>query len=136
MGRQSEPLISDTFWRYMTNLWCLVCYGTIIYDFIYDHALGDILPSILVVYVALLTIFVGVKEFERWYDMKTGRHPGELFVIGWTVLIIGLIIAKIIFHKIYAIPAEVLATYIAVLSIMAITQKSKKMKSAKKSSRN
>ena len=116
----------------MTNLWCLVSYVAIIYDFIYEHSLSDILPSILVIYVALLTIFVGVKEFERWYEMYSGRHPGELFVAGWTVLVIGLFIAKIALHKTYTVPSEVLATYIAVLSIMAITQKSKTMRKARR----
>lgn len=116
----------------MTNFWCLVCYVAIIYDFIYDNALGEMLPSILVIYVALLTIFAGVKEFSRWFDTRTDRHPGEIFVIGWTIIIFGLFIAKIILHKAYEIPGEVLSTYIAVLSIMAITQKSKSLKSSRK----
>ena len=121
----NKPVISDRFWRYLTNFWCLVCYAAIGYDFIYDHALGELLPSILVVYVALLTLFVGAKEFERWYDIHESRHPGEVFVIGWTILIFGIIGAKVILHKTYAIPGEVISTYIAVLSILAITQKSK-----------
>ena len=127
MGKY-EPLIKDVFWRYVTNIWCLVSYVAIIYDFMYDHALGDLLPSILVVYVALLTIFVGAKEFERWFEIHDGRHPGELFVIGWTIMMICIVVAKILLHKNYAIPGEVVATYIAVLSIMAITQKSKTMR--------
>lgn len=127
-----EPVIKDSFWRYMTNIWCFVSYGTIIYDFLYDHALGELLPSVLVVYVALLTIFVGLKEFERWHEIRQGRHPGELFVFGWTSLIIALVVAKIIMHKAYEIPGEVLATYIAVLSIMAVTQKSKSLKEGRK----
>ena len=105
------------------------------HDFVYDHALGNILSSLLIIYVALLTIFVGVKEFARWHDMRTGRHPGELFVIGWTILIIGIFLAKVILHKQYVIPGEVVSTYIAVLSIMAITQKSKEMQKESKKSR-
>ena len=127
-----EPVIKDVFWRYMTDFWCLVSYGAIIYDFVYDHALGELLPSILTIYVALLAIFAGVKEFERWHEMRKGRHPGELFVVGWTVLIFGIVIAKIVTHKDYAIPGEVLSTYIAVLSIMAITQKSKSLRSRRR----
>ena len=129
---KTELIIKDTLWRYTTNIWCLISYAAIIYDFIYDHALGDILPSILVVYVALLTIFVGVKEFERWFETHNSRHPGEWFVIGWTIIVIGIFAAKIILHSKYQIPGEVLSTYIAVVSIMAITQKSKKMKSKRR----
>jgi hypothetical protein len=127
-----RPVISDTFWRYMTNTWCVICYVAIIYDFLHNHALGDLLSSILVIYVALLTIFVGAKEFERWYEMHDGRHPGELFVIGWTALLVGMVITKLVLHKNYGIPGEVTATYIAVLSIMAITQKSKSLKKLKR----
>ena len=131
MGKY-EPTIKDVFWRYITNLWCLISYTAIIYDFIYNHALGDLLPSILVIYVALLTIFVGAKEFERWYETHQSRHPGELFVIGWTIVIVGIVIAKVVLHKNYSIPGEVMATYIAVLSIMAITQKSKSLRKIRK----
>lgn len=124
----AKQIINDRMWRYMTNLWCVVAYAAIIYDFIYDHALGDLLPSILVIYIALLSIFVGVKEFERWYEIRDGRHPGEIFVYGWTALIVGILIAKIVLNKPYLFPGEVLSSYIAVLSIMAITRKSKSMK--------
>ncbi len=126
-----NPVIKDVFWRYITNFWCLVCYAAIIYDFMYDHALGEILPSVLVIYVALLVIFAGVKEFERWYEFRRDRHPGEIFVIGWTVLVVGIMVATVVMHKEYHIPEEVLSTYIAVLSIMAITQKSKRLKHEK-----
>lgn len=130
--KREEHIIKDSFWRYMTNFWSIVVWIAIIYDFKYEHALGDVLSSILVIYIALLTIFVSAKEFERWYENHQGRHPGELFVIGWTVLIVGLLMAKVAIHKEYAIPSEVVATYIAVLSVMAITQKSKTMKKIKK----
>ncbi len=132
MKKDVSPIVMDAFWRYLTNFWSFVCFGAIIYDFIYDHALGDILPAILVTYVALLTLFVGAKEFQRWYETHESRHPGELFVIAWTVLIIGIFAGKIILHKNYQVPGEVLSTYIAVLSILAITQKSKTLRAKRR----
>ncbi len=123
-----NPIIQDRLWRYITNFWCLVSYLAIGLDFYYDHALAEILPSILVIYVALLVIFAGVKEFERWYEFRRDRHPGEWFVIGWTLLVIGVLVATVVMHKEYKLPEEVISTYIAVLSIMAITQKSKRLK--------
>lgn len=115
----------------MTNLWCLMAYFVILYDFFYEHALGGILPSVLVIYVAILVIYVGLKEFERWYEIQSGRHPGELFVIGWTIVMLVLVIGKIFLHKQTPIPEEAISTYIAVLSIMAISQKSKRLKEEK-----
>jgi hypothetical protein len=127
-----ETVISDRFWRYMTNLWCLLSYAVIIYDFMEGGTARTLLAPILVVYVSLLIIFVGAKEFERWYEHHTAKHPGELFVIGWTILIFGLFTAKIFLRPDYIVPDEILSTYIAVLSIMAVTQKSKKMRSVRK----
>ena len=127
-----RPVIRDRFWRYLTDFWSLVAYAAIIYDFVTNNGFGQFLPSILVVYIALLTIFVSAKEFERWYELYEGRHPGEWFVIGWTVLIVGIMAAELIFRKPYMLPTEVLSTYIAVLSILAITQRSKSMRRYKK----
>ena len=57
--------------------------------------------------------------------MHSSIHPGEIYVITWTVLIICLIVGDVFLHGSYHMPAEVSATYIAVISILAITRESK-----------
>lgn len=64
--------------------------------------------------------------------MEFSKNPVDI----WTVLIVGILIAKVVLHKPYAFPGEVLSSYITVLSIMAITRKSKSMKAACELSEN
>lgn len=113
------------FFRYLTNFWALTVYLAIIYDFITNNRLESIRDIFLVIYVAVLFIYASDKEFERWHETYNGRHPGEIFVIGWTILIFAIIVLDFIFAKSYKLPSEVISTYIAVLSILAITKKSK-----------
>ena len=77
------------------------------------------------IYVALLAIYAGDKEFERWHRAHQSAHPGEIFVGAWTVLVFGILILDFILDKPYRISGEVVSAYIAVLSILAITRRSK-----------
>jgi hypothetical protein len=84
-----------------------------------------------VIYVGVLSLYAGTKEFDRWYDFHESRHPGEWFVIGWTVLILTLTILSFIL-KGYTVSSETVADYIMVLSVFALTQKSKQLHRRKK----
>ena len=77
-----------------------------------------------VIYTGVLALYVGTKEFDRWYEMHDSRHPGELFVIAWTGLMLGLTIISFAIAG-YRVSSESVAVYIMVLSVFAITQKSK-----------
>lgn len=115
-------------WRYLLNFWSIVLYILIFYDFIENNALADYLAPFAAIYIAILAIYVSDKEFERWNRLNhNGRHPGELFIAAWTVLIFFLIISAFILSKPYKLPTEITSTYIAALSILAITQKSKSL---------
>lgn len=113
------------FFRYLTDFWALAAYLAVIYDFFTNNSLEDIRDILAIIYIAVLVIYAGDKEFERWHETYNGRHPGEIFVIGWTILIFAIIVLDFIFAKSYKLPSEVISTYIAVLSILAITKKSK-----------
>jgi hypothetical protein len=117
----------DKFWRYLVNFWTVVVYAAVICDFIKNNARENLLAPVVIIYVAVLAIYAGAKEFERWYEFHEGRHPGELFVIAWTILITGLWILGSIFSKPYKIPGEVVSAYISVLGILAVTRKSKSL---------
>ncbi len=77
------------------------------------------------IYIGILTIYVNDKKFECWYHNHNRKHPGEIFVIIWTVLIIFLALAAFITGRPYHLPAAVVSSYIAVLTLLAITRKSK-----------
>ena len=115
-----------SFWRRLINVWSFIFFVIIIMDFAYNNAYIEILNAMSVIYVSVLTIYVSNKEFERWYDRHKESHPGEIFVIAWTVIIILLFVLDL-FYTIYTLPGSVVSTYIAVLTILVITRKSKEL---------
>ena len=96
-------------------------------NFLAQDAFGYLTPLLSIVYTAVLTLYVGTKEFERWYDMHEARHPGEFFIIVWTAVLGGMVIFQFLKGAPYKINAEATADYIMVLSVFAVTQKSKRL---------
>ncbi|MEY2664435.1 MAG: hypothetical protein RIT04_243 [Candidatus Parcubacteria bacterium] len=135
---KSAPLLTQSIWRHLTNFWTIVFFIAIVYDFITDNALDheNIILIISVLYGSALAIYSAEKEFKRWHDSHKTLHPGELYVILWTLLVFGLLIVNIFLEKHYEIPAEVRATYVVVIGILALTKESKHLyKRIKKSDR-
>src|SRR5580658_5542435 len=106
-------------WRKLTTFWTIVFFAAIIYDFVTHNSLdaSNLLLPIAVIYDAVLAIYSAEKEFKRWHDCHDRIHPGELYVILWTVLIFGLLLLSVIFHQGYHIPSEVSSSYIVVVGI-------------------
>ncbi len=113
------------FWWYLVNLWSLVVFAAIIFNFARNGAFDQQMDTLLVIYIALLAIYAGDKEFERWHDNHQSRHPGEVFVLIWTVLMVGLAVCQFIFDKPSGLTSDVVAAYIAVLSVLAVTRRSR-----------
>jgi len=120
--------------RLLVNFWTFIFFAAIIYDFLNHNILAqnEIMLAVAAIYGTFLGIYSAEKEFRRWHHMHCGMHPGEVYVVVWTVLIIGLILADIGFNIQYHMPAEVSASYIAVISILAITRESKNYYKRKK----
>jgi uncharacterized membrane protein len=57
--------------------------------------------------------------------MHSSIHPGEFYAILWTILIICLIVGDVFYKVPYHMPAEVSASYIGVIGILALTRESK-----------
>jgi len=123
-----DLLIKDfKFWRYLINVWSVLFFMVVIADFLTNNACNKIINVLATLYIAILAIYVSDKEFERWYNRHRGQHPGELFVIIWTILIFFLVMSTLVFSRPYQIPGAVISAYIAVLTILAITRKSKEL---------
>ena len=115
-------------WRYVVNFWTILFFVAIIYDFFNDNVLSknEILLAIAAIYTAFLAIYSAEKEFRRWHHMhNTSLHPGEVYAILWTILIIALIVVNVFYKVPYHMPAEVSASYIGVIGILALTRESK-----------
>ncbi len=115
------------FWRHLINTWSVVFFIFVILDFISNNTYRDFLDVLSIIYISILTIYSSNKEFERWYDKHESQHPGEIFVIIWSVLIFVLFSLSFFLDNGYKMPTSVVSSYIAVLTILAVTKKSKEM---------
>jgi len=129
--RQGKAINNFRFWRYLINFWSVLFFVFIIYDFFFNNKAVDILNVLSTIYISILALYVSNKEFERWYNCHKEQHPGEVFVIIWSVLIFFLIVLDFLFNSTYSLPGSVVSSYIAVLTILAITRKSKELYQAK-----
>jgi hypothetical protein len=121
-------LITDfNFWRYLINIWSLIFFAIIIIDFLNSGSGGKALNVVSIIYISTLAIYVSNKEFERWYNCHNYQHPGEIFVLIWSILIVLLLALDFIGLNSYHLPEPVVSSYIAVLTILAITRKSKQV---------
>ncbi len=120
-------LKGDRKLKLLVNFWTLALWALIIIDFFLKNKFDGVLGVMSAIYSATLSLYVGTKEFKRWHQLYDGRHPGESFVIGWTVLIFGLLLCSMFLGYDYKVAGEVVADYVVVLSVFAITQESKKL---------
>jgi len=117
----------ERIWRYLTNFWTLALILFLIIDFVSQDAFGYMTPSFSIIYTGVLGLYVGTKEFDRWYELHDSRHPGEIFVAAWTLVIFVLYGGSLFLGGKYKVSPEVISDYIMVLSVFALTQKSKKL---------
>lgn len=125
----------EKIWRFLTYFWTIIYLPFIVFHFFSQNSLEFLVTPFSVLYVGILGLYVSTKEFDRWYAIHKGQHPGEIFVMIWTIVMLGLFLGATIFSQKYKIDNEIVAVYIAVLSIFAITQKSKRLYEKKGRSR-
>ncbi len=123
---------TSTWLRYIVNIWTFVLFAGVILNMLDIGISESALGPIAALYVGALVVYSAEKEFERWAEYYHGRHPGEIYVILWTILMFSLSLVSFTIHKEYKIPSEIISSYIAVLSILAITKKSKSFYREKK----
>ncbi len=124
-------------WRRLVNFWSVIFFLSIAYDFFTENSLShnEALLAIAGIYGAALAIYSAEKEFRRWHDMHSSIHPGELYVILWTIIVAALVVGNALYEPTYHIPAEVSATYIGVIGILALTRESRTRYKRKKGRR-
>ncbi|MDB5259524.1 MAG: hypothetical protein JWO73_732 [Candidatus Taylorbacteria bacterium] len=118
---------TEAFWRRLTNFWTIIFFIVVIADYVMNNALDhdNVILIVSVLYGASLAIYSAEKEFKRWHDCHETMHPGELYVICWTLLVFGILAANVFIQKNYELPAEVRATYVVVVGVLALTKESK-----------
>ena len=122
----------EKIWRILTNFWTVIFILFLVANFFLMDKYEYLIAPFSVIYVGALGLYAGTKEFDRWHELHEGRHPGELFVAAWTVVIFALIILSFVLGKDYRVSSEAIADYIMVLSVFALTQKSKSLHQRRK----
>lgn len=122
----------DRMLRVLLNTWTLLVLPFTVANFFMPELLEHLAVPVAVLYTGLLALYVGTKEFERWYDMHRGRHPGEWFVILWTVVMIFLFGVSIAMHGKYHVHSDLVAVYVAVITLYVFTHQSKQLHQKKK----
>ncbi|MCF7820210.1 MAG: hypothetical protein K9M44_01930 [Candidatus Pacebacteria bacterium] len=118
---------SYKFWYQIVNFWTLFFMAIIVVDLFSSNKQSSLVSALAIIYIGVLAIYVGNKEFERWYHLHQGRHPGEMYVILWTVLIASLLACDLIMQTNYSLPGAVISAYLTVLTLLVITNKSKNL---------
>ena len=131
-----EVINTSPFVEKRTLGYLFVFVAFVVFNFFSRDQYEFLIAPFSVLYVGILGLYVGTKEFDRWYDLHKSRHPGEWFVILWTLVVFGLIISSVFLGKEYKVSSEAVAVYIMVLSVFAITQKSKHLHEEKEKCEN
>jgi len=114
-------------WRFFSTFWGSVYIIFMVVNFLEGNVYEKLLGPLGTIYIASLALFVGGKEFDRWHEKHPGKRNGELFVVGFSILIFAMFFVSFFFNGIYIVPPDVVAAYIGVLSVFVISHKSKEM---------
>ena len=96
-----------------------------IIDFLSFGKYNELAGAISAIYISILGLYVGRKEYERWRGRHFSRYLGEYFTLFWTALMIGFILTIMIAENDFYLPSEFVTVYISVLGVFALTQQSK-----------
>jgi hypothetical protein len=137
MKKLTASFFFENFWRLLTNVWSFLFIVIIVANFFSLGSYGYLITPFAIIYGAVLSIFVGTKEFARWYvDRPDDRHPGEVFVILWSLVMVGMAVISWVWGEEYRISSDVISSYIMILTVFALTQASKQARNyAKKGKR-
>ncbi|MFA4827530.1 MAG: hypothetical protein WC596_04785 [Candidatus Shapirobacteria bacterium] len=119
------------FWRFLADFWAIATIALFIFEIFIMKKSDTIANLASMVYIAILSIYAGQKEFYRWRQQHyLSLHWGEMFVVYWTGLML-ITFAFSIWNGL-RLPEGLAATYVAVITIFALTKKSKSLYYKKK----
>lgn len=119
-------------WRLLTQLWTVTYLAFLILNFFAQNKYEYLASPFSALYVGILALFVGTKEFSRWYEGQENNRHGEWFVATFSVIVFFLVGGALVLGERYRVQTDVAATYIAVLTIFAISRQSKELHKKKK----
>lgn len=122
---QKRSSNSAKYWRCLANIWLMAMMVIILIDFWSGGRYGYLISPISILYITLLSIYITSKEFKRWFNHYEGRHPGEIALVIWTILIFALIISNAYLGANYHISQEIISTYLVVVALFIVSRGSR-----------
>ena len=107
------------------NLWTILTVIIFTIDFFSGNKFDSSASAIGMIYLAILAIYAGEKEYTRWKKKFISHYIGEIFVIIWTVIMVIFVVTAPLSQGLYKVPAEFAIVYTSVIGVFAITQRSK-----------
>jgi len=120
--------------RFLSGLWGWIAIFLFGLDFFTGHLYKISVTAAAVIYGAILALYVGSKEYERWRQKNqkyASKYFGEVYVIVWTLVMIIFVLLAPFSGGLFKIPAEFPAVYLTVISAFIISRQSKFLKNSK-----
>lgn len=115
----------EKYWRYLANIWLVATVFIIVVDFWSGGKYTYLISPLSILYITLLSVYITSKEFKRWGNRYQGRHPGEIAIVIWTVLIFILIVSNVYLGSSYRISQDTISTYLVVVALFIVSRGSK-----------
>jgi hypothetical protein len=128
MSEKTIPLWHRRILKTIVNVWTVVTMVLFVLDFFSGNTFDTAATSIGIIYIALLGIYVGDKEYSRWKSKFVSKFLGELFIVFWTVIMVAMVIISALGQGHYIVPSEFALVYTAVIGVFAVSQHSKALK--------
>ena len=122
-----QTIDHEQFLRILTNSWAVLTLFIFWLDFYSLGKYDQLASPVGIIYVGILSIYAGEKEFDRWQKHHKSRFRGEMFVLIWTISITFMAISSIITKGYLSLPKDTASIYTGILAIFAISQKSKSL---------
>lgn len=122
-----KPSISKAMFTFILDIWSIVALSLLTLDFFSQNKFDSAASSVGIIYVALLGMYVGQKEFSRWHSHFVDRRLGEAFIIVWTVLMVTFTIIATLSGGAYRVPEEFATIYTSVIVIFVLSRHSKSL---------
>lgn len=118
--------------KLILNLWTIATIFVFSLDFFSGNQFDSSASVIGIIYMALLGIYAGEKEYIRWKTKFIPKFIGEAFVAIWTIIMLTFVIVAPLSQGYCRIPGEFAVVYTTVIGVFAITQHSKNLKISQK----
>lgn len=131
-----NQIISQYWLKIILNFWTIITLIIFVIDFLSSNRFDSSASAIGVIYLAILGIYSGGKEYNRWRTKFKSRFAGEIYVIAWTIVMAVFVIGAPLSKGLFKVPTEFAVVYTTVVGVFAMTRYSRKMRERKYLAKN